>query len=623
MNSLRVQLVSAKARLGLGLVLLFLTAFALRIYRLDAVDLRGDEAYTVLLWTVTPFSKAWMELARNEPHPVGAFLLYWSWTGLVGQSVFAVRLLSVFGNLLGMAAFIAVARRIFKRWPLVIALAFLWLLNPFFLWHAQDARTYSVLSGLSPLCFYLFLRLTDQKGTAFRQWIPYIVIQTLLLYLHYFEVLWLVAQGIYLLSLRDAALLRRAVKAWGVIGLLAIPVSIQAYYLVFVSKFQSTIVEADWRLLFSDFLPTLLFGDNTISLTPGVLLTALIFGCLAAVSIKQNNPHLRLVFFWGIIPPLLLYLISKGTNPNFIPRYMITITPALLLAIMAGIDGLSWPKIRPYLMMGVTLALSSISLHEINDYFYNDSLKSPDWQNLAAYLESRTTPQDVIISGAADPALDYYYNGVADLYNVPISDSNPTDEFAWLTEQYSGIYLLASERTSFAETYLREHTQVIYGDTYPGVVQYRDWDVPPTEIEHPLAIQFGDVAILRGYTVLDGVGGSVIILLYWEAIRQTATQHSVLVHVVTEVSEPGPPPVAVLDHGIANAIISTTAWQPGGLYRDPIIVPVNDIPAGKYTLRIGLYETDSGTKLPIDDPSIPTAETDYQGRYPIGAITLR
>ena len=112
-------------------------------------------------------------------------------------------------------------------------------------------------------------------------------------------------------------------------------------------------------------------------------------------------------------------------------------------------------------------------------------------------------------------------------------------------------------------------------------------------------------------------------MLYWEALRQTDTQHSVLVHVVTEVSEPGPPPVAVLDHGIANAIISTTAWQPGGLYRDPIIVPVNDIPAGNYTLRIGLYETDSGTKLPIDDLDISNAEADYQGRYPIGAITLR
>ncbi len=620
MNPLRWQLVSARATLWLTLAGLFLVAFALRVYRLDAVDLRGDEAYTVMLWTVTPFSQAWMELAREEPHPVGAFVVYWAWTGLVGHSVFAVRLLSVLGNLVGMAVFVTLARRFFRRWLLGLVLALLWLINPFFLWHAQDARTYSVLSGLSPLCFYLFLRLTNHPDTPFYKWIPYIVVQTLLLYLHYFELLWLVAQGLYLLSLRDHALLRRALKAWAIIGVLAIPVAVQAYYLVFVSQFQSTIVEADWRLLFSNFLPTLLFGDNTISLALGILLAVLILGGLAYTIIKQKSPHLRLVFLWVVVPPLLLYLVSKWTNPNFLPRYMITITPALLIAIVAVVDNLPPPKFRPYLLLGVTMGLCVVSLHEINDYFFNDPPKSPNWHTLATYLESRTTTHDVIMSGSADPALDYYYNGSADIYNVPIGNANPVDEFAWLTDHYSGFYLLASDRTNFADAYLREHTQAIYGDTYPGVVQYRHWVVPPTEIEHPLAIQFGDVAILRGYTVLDGAGDSIIILLYWEALRQTSTQHSVLVHFVSEVGEPGPPPTAVLDHGIANAIISTTAWQSGGLYRDPVIVPIDNIPPGQYTLRIGLYETDTGIKLPIEDAA---AESTYQGRYPIGEITIR
>lgn len=618
MNPLRWQLVSAKATLWLTLAGLFLMAFALRVYRLGAVDLRGDEAYTVMLWTVRPFSQAWMELARQEPHPVGAFVLYWGWTGLVGHSVFAVRMLSVLGNLVGMAVFVTLARRLFKQWSLGLVLALLWLINPFFLWHAQDARTYSLLSGLSPLCFYLFLRLTDQPDMTFRKWIPYIIVQTLLLYLHYFELLWLVAQALYLLSLRDHTLLRRAFKAWGVIGLLATPVAVQAYYLVFVSQFQSTIIEADWRLLFSNFLPTLLFGDNTIPLAAGILLAVLILGGLAYTSIKQKSPRLRLVFLWVVVPPLLLYLVSKWTNPNFLPRYMITITPALLIAIIAIVDGLR--KLRPYLLGAVTMGLCVISLHEINDYFFNDPPKSPNWHTLATYLESRTTRHDVIMSGSADPALDYYYNGPADIYNIPISDSNPLDEFVWLTDHYSGFYLLASDRTSFADAYLREHTQAIYGDTYPGVVQYRNWAVSPTEIEYPLPIQFGDVAILRGYTMLDGSGNSIIVLLYWEALRQTATQHSVLVHVVAEVNEPGPPPVAVLDHGIANAIISTTAWQSDGLYRDPVIVPTNDIPPGQYTLRIGLYETDTGIKLPIDDA---TTESTYQGRYPVGEITIR
>lgn len=625
MNRLLEQPASRKnlTWVWLGLAGLFLATFVLRVYRLDAVDLRGDEAYSVVLWTVPPFSDDWMELARKEPHPAGAYTLYWAWNGVVGESVFATRLLSVFGSTLGMAVFIALGRRIFKKWSLAILLAVLWALNPFLLWHAQDARTYGVLSTLTPLCFYLLLRATDKNSENHpfsRRWLPYILIQCLTLYIYYFEVLWLVAQGLYILSLRNRALLQQAIKAWVTVGLLSIPVGLQAYYLLFVSEYQGTAVFADWRALFSRFLPTLLFGDNTISLAAGMVLASILFGGLLVLIVRQKNLHHRLIFLWAIVPPVLLYILSQRSS-YFIPRYVVTIAPALLLGIIALTSNL--PKIAFRQRYTVTLVVAGvmclISLHEIRDYFFNDPPKAPDWRGLTIYLKARTTSHDLVISGAADPALEYYYRGPGDLYNIPAGNLNPTDDFAWLTENYAGIYLLASANTNFADTYLREHAQPIYGDTYRGVVQYRNWVVPTEEIEHPLNIQFGDVAILRGYTLLDGAGGGTILLLYWEALRQTDSPYSVLVHVASEVAEPGPPPSAVLDHGIANAVISTTAWKSGGLYRDPVPFPV-EVPAGNYTIRIGLYETVSGDKLPIADPA---NEASYQGRYPIGEVVIR
>ncbi|MBI5930961.1 MAG: hypothetical protein HY862_16755 [Chloroflexi bacterium] len=611
-------------------------AFALRIHRLDAVDLRGDEAFTVIHWTKIPFSDTWFKLIKTEPNP-GALVVYWAWRGVMGQTVFAMRMLSVFASLFGVAVGFALSHRLFKNWWLTGLVGFLWLLDPFLLWHAQDARNYSLIAALTPLNFYLLLYLCDQKPTPrWRAWLPYILVQTLALYIYYLDGFSLVVQAAYVLILGRRDLLKSLFRAWVVIGLLCVPLAIQIYVVRVVSGYQGTAAAFALSGVFKQLVPTLFLGDNTFSLGLGIgLVILLLLGPLIAIVYRQNK-EIRgagwLILLWMVVPITLLSVLSTQSN-IFLARYVIMVTPALILSIgiwvallkdilpIAQSIGRTGQGARAVLLFSLPLFISILFLHEINDYFYHDAPKAPDWQGLTDYLKARTTSHDVIISGSADPALEYYYTGSGDIYYVPTSTTKPTDQFAWLTDHYVGIYLLASDRTNFADAYLREHTQAIYGDTYPGVLQYRNWVVSPTEIEHPLAIQLGDMAILRGYTLLDGADGGVILLLYWEALRQTDTPYSVLVHVVNDVGEPGPPPRAVLDHGIANAIISTTAWQPGGLYRDPVAFPA-DIPSGHYTIRIGLYETTTGVKLPIIDPNQPDAEATYQGRYPIGKVQL-
>lgn len=105
----------------------------------------------------------------------------------------------------------------------------------------------------------------------------------------------------------------------------------------------------------------------------------------------------------------------------------------------------------------------------------------------------------------------------------------------------------------------------------------------------PLAIDFGDVARLRGYTVLEGDSGGTLLLLYWEALRQTEADYSILTHVVPASSNPfAQPLIASLDHGLAGSIVSTTTWQPGELVRDPVVLPQY---SGAVRILVGLYPT--------------------------------
>lgn len=47
---------------------LILLAFALRVYRLDAFSLRGDESFTVL-FVQKPLAQMWHETLTVEPNP--------------------------------------------------------------------------------------------------------------------------------------------------------------------------------------------------------------------------------------------------------------------------------------------------------------------------------------------------------------------------------------------------------------------------------------------------------------------------------------------------------------------------------------------------------------------------
>lgn len=602
----------------LGVALLLLAALAVRLHRLDAVALRGDEGYTAVLWTAMPFSTDWWELARAEPAPIGAFTVWWAWTGLVGSSVFALRILSVLGNLAGLAVMLALTRRLTGRWSVAGLVGLLWAVNPFLIWHAQDARIYGLQSVLTPLSFYWLWRATSGRSQGMRAWWPYLAVQMVAIYLYYFEPLWLVAQGVYVLALRRRAVWRQATRAWLLLGVLCAPVALQLYWLMAVSRYQGNAQTAELVTYFSEFLPTYLLGQDTTAppLLGLIVLGAVIAGLVWGFDPRQTRQRV-LLLAWLLIPALLLALLSWRAA-FFRPRYIMMTIPPLLMGIVLAATAIP-ARLTGHWRLGlvsgglVVALLSAAGGLETYRYFYSDPPKAPDWPALTAYLEARTLPQDVVLTGEPDPALLYYYDRPADVYFIPVRDfdGDYKREVARLRADYDGFYLLSSARSADLEAVLRQDLQAIPGDTFPGVQHFREWTVSPQEIQHPLDVRFDDVAVLRGYTLLSGGRGGAVLLLYWEPLRQTTAPHSILTHVVP-ATQPDNPPVAVLDHGPANAVVATTHWQPGTLYRDPVALPP-DIPPGDYLVRIGLYETGTLVAVPLADTA---QQTQHAGRYP-------
>ena len=140
------------------LVIIILIGFVLRLYRLDAVAFRGDEAFSVQYWAGQPLATTFSEIATIEPHPPLTYVLFRIWGLLVGtEHEFSLRLIGVLPNLLGIAAMYALGLHLTGDRRVGLLAAAFWAIHPFQIWHAQDFRNYALWRGFK--CGYVVVSL--------------------------------------------------------------------------------------------------------------------------------------------------------------------------------------------------------------------------------------------------------------------------------------------------------------------------------------------------------------------------------------------------------------------------------------------------------------------------------
>lgn len=557
------------------IILLTLLAGLVRFHQLDHVPLRGDEAFTVRFWADDP-QRTWENLAGWEPHPYGTFVLFWAWKSLAGPSELAMRTLPLLVNLLGVAGMYSVGWRVLKRRDLAYLAALLWALNPFQIWHSQDVRNYAIWSALSLLAFAQLVRVLERPSD--RQWRLYGFLQVLALYSFLLEPFLMAAQLLYVGS-QQRKHLKGLLATWTLILPLLIPWVIQIGRLA-TSGYSGTATQVTLRDLIEVFLPTLLFGEGRISLWAGLgLLLALRIG------LWRGTGSTRVLLGLWLFLPLLLLTLAGTQMAIFRPRYILTITPPLLLALLwIAARPKRWPWL-PYALTGIVCAVSLFSLYA---YFYSDPPKAPDWQAMNTYLSNRANAEDFIILSNTDPAFDYYYGGPA--ASLPWSEISSLEG---LWREHDGIFIQIGATTSPLSQTLEREAQFI-PPAMPNFKYYRPYEALESEIEFPLALQVGEVALLRGYSLLGGDAFGLTVLLYWQPLQQTALPHAGFVHAVDSSSGLL---LAQDDHAPLNGLAETTAWLPGDLLRDPyfLALPLG----GDYGLLVGMYDSASLTRLPI------------------------
>jgi len=190
----------ATQRIFLVTIALTALAFALRIYRLDAQSLWLDEGST---W-VEVTGKSWLALVAELFSPNAGYPLYHlllkAWVLIAGDAEWALRFPSALAGALVVPVLMAVVGELSSHHTDsrdvrgAAAIGALVALSPYALWHAQDAKVYSLVILASAMLLWTFLR-AFRMDTR-RAWLLFAAVALISVFVH----------RLALLSLAGAAL---------------------------------------------------------------------------------------------------------------------------------------------------------------------------------------------------------------------------------------------------------------------------------------------------------------------------------------------------------------------------------------------------------------------------------
>jgi len=142
--------------------------------------------------------------------------------------------------------------------------------------------------------------------------------------------------------------------------------------------------------------------------------------------------------------------------------------------------------------------------------------------------------------------------------------------------------------------------------------------IPPLPSDYtPAGYTLGEFVRLLGYrldTADARPGGSIHLVLYWEALRPIGTNYQVFNHLYDGTmwgQRDGTP---------GCALRPTVLWEPGQVVRDEYIIPIDpSTPAGEIPLLVGMYRLDNGERLPVQDANgVPIGDA-----IPLAVVTVQ
>lgn len=429
-------------------------AFGLRLIALRIRPLWYDEAFAMLyagrsVNEILYGTLAQVQGAAADVHPLFYYFTLRAWMSLFGQSLVAVRMLSMLPGMGTVIAAWGLARELFDdraAWLVAVFTA----ASPFLIAYSQETRMYALLGFWSLCALWAFARAARTNGL--RAWGAFAICGALAFYSHNLGFLTFAALGLFVIV---RAALKGDRPAWLLVGKTALAGLVMSLlflpWLVSVPSQFGKIQQAYWvtRPDFKTLVQTLIVFsfdfENAIfpaRLTAPALFGAVLLLVVVIVQCARRQPPdegrerfgVWLLATLALAPVAALFLISQW-RPVYIIRGLLP--AAACYFVLAAWAVTRMPRVARYALLAILAVLVVPVL--VSYYRYDGFPRVPT--ELTAMLQEQVKPGDVIVHSnklTFFPA--YVYNRTLPQVFIADPPGSGSDTLARPTQEALGLF---------------------------------------------------------------------------------------------------------------------------------------------------------------------------------------
>ncbi|MBI3244062.1 MAG: glycosyltransferase family 39 protein [Chloroflexi bacterium] len=613
---------------------ILLSATLLRLHHLDFRALWWDEGLSLFFARMSYANNAQMAATLADTNPPVYRILLGVWLNLVGWSAFTARLFSVLPGVVLVAIVYRLARKLkFPRETALVAMA-LCAASPILIYYSQEAKGYSLVAMAGTASVLLWLNLHPRPPAPpprrqFIWWLAWSLMLLLLVGAHYIAAFLLVVENLWTaaLTLRSwRGNKRHWLQHWtSQIGAQALVAAALLPFVILTFGGTSAVIRGET----GDFIglngPAQFFGQHLLELTQGptasggwAWVTAGVVVGLAVIGYwLLDASHGRFAWdlgfgFWGLLSwillPILFGFALNSYHQFFFPRFVLYTVPAILILVASGISHIAnrlsrVVRLSPPALLIVNCALCiALWSPTLNAHYTAPGDPAEDWRPLASTLRPLVHAGDAAIYtwGWIPGYLDAYLpHSPRPNYTLGFFTPQSLDpEMNVIASGEGRVWLLDYQVDQFdvrnmAGRWLGERAALVY-DQWIGLGHVALFVLEPMPASgDPIEFEFANGLRLTTQQVNAELapGDALAIRLTWTAANAISDRATIFLHGLAadgslafgRDSEPD------------NGLSFVTDWQAGQTYTElrGLLIPP-DLPAGTYTLQIGLYNTLTG-----------------------------
>lgn len=416
-------------------LIIFIVSFALLLRYLFIGDryFWGDESSSALISEENLVTL--LDQAAHDVHPPLYYILLHLWMRIFGESIVAIRLLSVLFGVITVYVTIRLTEQISNKKAALIAGWFMAIL-PMAVQYSQEARMYSLLCMLLLSATYFLIKWLKEPSNH-KHLIFYAVLMVLSFYTHYFTIFTFMIHWLYLVHFSRKTRWNFNVlknKFWYAanlsIALFFLPGLLTLISLLFHIEELKVGNDVGWipEVTYSD-LPKMYLrflsgniDDVTFAEFVSWILAITLTFFISTLSKSFNESHFYHLFVLNLLLPVITVFFISLITPLFIDRYLI-FSAMSLPVIIALLVGVCKRKITSFMIFTL---LTGYFLFGI----FSNTPDKDDFSSLMHFIGRNYKKNDLVIVDTMPHYLSYKFYDKKDttvlFYTPPKMDGSST-----------------------------------------------------------------------------------------------------------------------------------------------------------------------------------------------------